>query len=98
MFTVFANSKTDQPGTGSSEDHSSSDENPDKTTGLSLSTEKMDHVADSEGGPRRTLNLKYNCRLSSLEEEMLQWALEGFLPLGGEGFKVTSEDPPSLGM
>lgn len=96
VFTVFANSKTDQLGTGSSEDHSSSDENPDKTTGLSLSTEKMDHVADSEGGPRRTLNLKYNCRLSSLEEEMLQWALEGFLPLGGEGFKVTSEDPPSL--
>ena len=28
-------------------------------------------------------------RLSPLEEEMLHWAMEGFLPLGEEGLKVS---------
>ena len=76
--------------TQASVDRSSSDE--DVGNGVNQLAEGNSNNSDSSDkpAPKRTL-LKNNCRLSSLEEEMLQWALEGFPPLGEEGFKVSSE-------
>ena len=75
--------------TQGSVDRSSSDE--DVSNGVNQLVEGNSNNDSSDKLAHKRTLLKNNCRLSSLEEEMLQWALEGFPPLGEEGFKVSSE-------
>ena len=42
------------------------------------------------GGKRRKKRLAGDILLTSLEQEILQWALHGFQPAGPEGLKPTS--------